>query len=505
MILSPVINQPSSFAEFPLDLRFDLGDIDSRITQSRASSRSYWGPLGKLETASSGVLAIEYNPASLCLSSQSVAVGLGTKTIAIDTGSGFLAGTPIRITSHSDSSKWMAGIVLRSLAGVLRVLVLRYGGSGSATDWYIVECRGLLIEEAKTNDCHYSASIANWTLTACSASGTFTAPDGSSFSTILADGTAASHRVARGSFPAGKPGNTSHVYSAFVFIPSDSNVIRLFFRCRAGTSGQAVSISVSGTGASATFAFVSSSPFGATAPSAVTASEFSSEYVGNGIHRLFVTSKIASDTTAVSQIDMTFSKGATETVAGDANTRIGVWGFGVQQGSVKTSHIPTSGSAVTRAAETASMSGSNFSDWYSPLSGLTLVVSGRAAISGSTPCLLSLDDGTSNNRMQIRRSGSTGADSSILVVNGGASLVDYSAASGSASGLSRYAAAISSGVVAFSVSGSELAPSGMGSVPTVNQMTLGTGAGSSCVNGTILRVRAASQKTMSAHQRLSQL
>ena len=46
-----------------------------------------------------------------------------------------------------------------------------------------------------------------------------------------------------------------------------------------------------------------------------------------------------------------------------------VWGAQLEQGSFKTSLIPTEGSTVTRTADNVSMVGENFSSWYNPSEG----------------------------------------------------------------------------------------------------------------------------------------
>ncbi len=61
--------------------------------------------------------------------------------------------------------------------------------------------------------------------------------------------------------------------------------------------------------------------------------------------------------------------GTTTNYGGDGTSGIYVWGAQVEVGAFPTSYIPTTASTVTRSADNASMTGTNFSSWYNSTEG----------------------------------------------------------------------------------------------------------------------------------------
>jgi hypothetical protein len=82
--------------------------------------------------------------------------------------------------------------------------------------------------------------------------------------------------------------------------------------------------------------------------------------VGNGWYRILIT--FTSGTTGTVQIRLS-SLDSTATT-GDGYSGIYIWGAQLEAGAFPTSYIPTVASQVTRSADSASMTGANFSDWY---------------------------------------------------------------------------------------------------------------------------------------------
>ena len=85
------------------------------------------------------------------------------------------------------------------------------------------------------------------------------------------------------------------------------------------------------------------------------------------------------------------------TARGDGTSGIYIWGAQLEippagVGAFPTSYIPTSGSTVTRSADNASMTGTNFSSWYNQNEG-TFFVSGKAT-NAQNARILTFNDST---------------------------------------------------------------------------------------------------------------
>jgi hypothetical protein len=148
--------------------------------------------------------------------------------------------------------------------------------------------------------------------------------------------------------------------------------------------------------------------------------------VGNGWYRLTITSATQANHRYFSVVPKpTSSTSYFEAYAGNGFDGIYIWGAQLEAGAFATSYIATVASQVTRAVDSASMTGTNFSSWYSQGEGTLYVESLTQAISFSNNKNLQLNDGTLSNEIWLG-SGSPGTSARSQISLGGTTYFDSS-------------------------------------------------------------------------------
>lgn len=256
------------------------------------------------------------------------------------------------------------------------------------------ESLGLLIEEQRTNSLTYSSEFDNaaWTKgNVTITTNTIVAPDGTLTGDKIVETTASgSHNVVQSY--TGALVLTASIYakagerSSFIFNGGNQSGVAATFNVLNGT--------VSNVG-------------GATTSTSITA-------VGNGWYRCSMT---WSNSGAVT-LGVFLLSGASSSYVGDGFSGLFIWGAQLEAGAFATSYIPTVASTVTRNADAASMTGTNFSSWYSAPEG-TLYCELGSLLSTSTTQVPGFNVGDSNNRIELRPVGNAiGHARGVVQVNG---------------------------------------------------------------------------------------
>lgn len=141
----------------------------------------------------------------------------------------------------------------------------------------------------------------------------------------------------------------------------------------------------------------------------------------------------------------------------------------LEAGSFPTSYIPTGGSAATRAADAASLSGTNFSEWYRQDEGTFVATASRA----STGRSFTVSDGTANENMRVNLSASSPLRPDWQVIDAGTTQVATSSTPNVPLNSNfTFAAAYKKDDFAISVNGTAVVTDTGGTVPLVDRMHL---------------------------------
>lgn len=218
--------------------------------------------------------------------------------------------------------------------------------------------------------------------------------------------------------------------------------------------------------------------------------------VGNGWYRISVVA--TSDGDGGNYVfGVTLAAGDNNTsFIGDDVSGAYVWGAQVEEGTFPTSYIKTEASQVTRAADSALMTGTNFSSWFNNVEGTLYTEARSNTVRGSVdtfPVVFSITDGTNNDTIRMIQRNLIGDDNDLVfIVRAGnvqqASLnlnssnltVGQFYKSAGAYKLNDFAGSMDAGSVVTDVSGT---------IPTVNAAYIGKEVGFlSPLNGHIKRI-----------------
>ena len=251
------------------------------------------------------------------------------------------------------------------------------------------ESLGLLVEEARTNFALYSQQVGNWNLAGVTATGnSIVAPDGTITATLLTDNSSTTTHGINRTFSNNQSTTTFSVYVK-------RGTARHF-----AIGGQSTTPE-----ASACFDFDNPTTITYQAGSISNFSSASLIAVGNGWYRVVVThSGFGGSSSGSVFLFILNSQPANSSgmsgfsplsYAGSSSLSIYWWGFQIEQAAFPTSYIPTVASAVTRAADVASITGANFSSWFNATQGsfVSNSIWNGTSLYGN-PFIWSIDNGT---------------------------------------------------------------------------------------------------------------
>jgi hypothetical protein len=321
------------------------------------------------------------------------------------------------------------------------------------------ESLGLLIEEQRTNLVTYSEQFdnaawgkANVSITA----NTIIAPDGALTGDKLVESTASNFHFI---YPTSSGTTNGTTYTASIYAKAAE---RTWFVLTAyGVSGTDTWFNLS-TGVS-----------GATGSSVVSKSI---SPVGNGWYRCSITYVATGTNNGVSVLPATAN--AVSNYTGDGYSGIYIWGAQLEAGAFATSYIPTVASQVTRSADSASMTGANFSSWYNNAEGSFYV----DAVASSGSYATYITDGTDNNYIVAGRYASSGT-AAVVTTN---TVIQVNFGSGVLTGKVGFAYKVND--FAVSTNSGTVATDNSGSIPVVNQMRIGSANSGLQINGTMKKL-----------------
>ena len=172
---------------------------------------------------------------------------------------------------------------------------------------------------------------------------------------------------------------------------------------------------------------------------------------------------------------------------GNANGTIAVWGSQIEDKGFATSYIPTVSSSVTRAADLAKITGTNFTDFYNSTEGTLVTEHMGGGDANMSPYVALLSDGTNNERIIVM---SDFAGYQVVVKEGNVNQAILDAGTPNLNVKNKNATAFKKDDFALSLNGGTVATDTSGNLSVVDQLWIGSrNGGDSYMNNTIQSIK----------------
>jgi hypothetical protein len=250
------------------------------------------------------------------------------------------------------------------------------------------ESLGLLVEEQRANLFTYSEQFddATWTKVASTiTANTLVAPDGTLTGDKLVEDTSnASHNVNKGSITTS---TTTASTCSFYAKAGGRSVIQVRYGVQSVVNRGQGNVDLT-TGTVALIQNVGTA----------TGTTLTATPVGNGWYRIAISTNPNDAASTQMRLFVILGNVAVGSMTGAAYTGDGysgiyIWGAQLEAGGFATSYIPTAGSSVTRNADVASMTGTNFSSWYNQSEGTLYAECSFSGISTAANKIVNFDNG----------------------------------------------------------------------------------------------------------------
>lgn len=254
-------------------------------------------------------------------------------------------------------------------------------------------CKGLLIEESRTNLVLNSQAFNSWTALNLNTSGTpawinagEASPDGSQNAELLIGTTTTGNHQAR---------------QDVTVVSGVTYTLSCYFYGTSITSARHASIAAFGT-PTGSVDFIAR--FDALAGTKVTPVGFSSSDIQDAQNGWWRCSAVF---TAVASGSVSFRIGGASSTSvsytGNNTDGIGAWGAQMEAGTFPTSYIPTTSASVVRSADVCSISGASFTSFYNPIEGTMVTAALANGFTTNNNAVSAIESGVSNVLRIINR------------------------------------------------------------------------------------------------------